>query len=659
MASLEAYGTTAHHGMTSPEHALHRGRTPSLESMDDEMSHITFETAPFHLPDSSYVPSHAELKSWHTSLHNESGGARSLAIYGELRLREALMLNGDDKPHSVMAAVSGDLLLKLTTLYRRFGNFTRLLTETQLRCVFADYDHIIAPELSRGVTRATLGRATPWFDVASQLKARLVACKATASRNREVVERWRRKYDNVAKNRALRAWRLHVRHAKVVRRLRLKLYLRAWLLVATKNARRRQACAMVLKDALQGADGQDRVELAWAAVEQEPMRTGKENFTLGYETGVDAVATDAAMAEMVEEDFNVSFGDLASQKIEELPSPKEEEGGFLDTLASQFDGEGEVVAVDEDVVDIVRGWGPPPPRLDDETDEAYQERLRKGGYACWLPAEGESMDQWRRRIAKATPLHGETDAQWLLRMVPDVADKGTQTLLRGDDDDDDDDDEDDGFGRRRRKRHSLDSHEKRRRRLHKQACARRAREHHELGLHAHGSRRHGTHSVRGMPIQQVLQLIPALLEEALRADVTAAVHEARARGDALVASLVAAAAAAKPFRTLAMTACVRRFGMRNLAVKKLRAVVATCRDETARARHARLELFAVLLGLTPAHKSNCHGASHHGSIMGSTPSTRRQLDGVAVGVSQRSIRSAQSHFRQERAPDSLVGLRTG
>ena len=44
LKSLEAYGTTAHHGMTSPEHALHRGRTPSLESMDDDMSHITFET---------------------------------------------------------------------------------------------------------------------------------------------------------------------------------------------------------------------------------------------------------------------------------------------------------------------------------------------------------------------------------------------------------------------------------------------------------------------------------------------------------------------------------------------------------------------------------------------------------------------------------------
>ena len=199
--------------------------------------------------------------------------------------------------------------------------------------------------------------------------------------------------------------------------------------MAIKNARRRQACAAVLKDALKGAVGQDRVELAWATVEQEPMRTGKENFTLGYETGVDAVATDAAMAEMVEEDFGVSFGDIVAQKIEELPSPKEEEGGFLDTLASKFDEDGEVVAVDEDVVDIVRGWGPPPPRLDDETDEAYQERLRKGGYACWLPAAGESMDQWRHRIAKATPLHGETDAQWLLRMVPDVDGQGYADAL--------------------------------------------------------------------------------------------------------------------------------------------------------------------------------------------------------------------------------------
>ena len=165
-------------------------------------------------------------------------------------------------------------------------------------------------------------------------------------------------------------------------------------------------------------------------------------------------------------------------------------------------------------------------------------------------------------------------------------------------DDSEEEDDDDGFGRRRRK-HPHDAHEKRRRRRHKQARARRQREHHELGLAHHHSKRHGTHSVRGMPIQQALQLIPALLEEALRADVTAAVHEARARGDALVASLVAAAAAAKPFRTLAMTACVRRFGMRNLAVKKLRAVVATCKDDKARARHMRLELFAVLLGLAP------------------------------------------------------------
>ena len=48
----------------------------------------------------------------------------------------------------------------------------------------------------------------------------------------------------------------------------------------------------------------------------------------------------------------------------------------------------------------------------------------------------------------------------------------------------------------------------------------------------------------------------------------------------------------------------------------------------------------------------------HGSIMTSTPSTRRQLDGVPLGVAQRSIWSARSHFRRV-APDSLVDLRTG
>ena len=38
---------------------------------------------------------------------------------------------------------------------------------------------------------------------------------------------------------------------------------------------------------------------------------------------------------------------------------------------------------------------------------------------------------------------------------------------------------------------------------------------------------------------------------------------------------------------------------------------------------------------------------HHGSTMTSTPSTRRRLDGVAVGVSHRSIRSARSRLRRE------------
>jgi hypothetical protein len=46
----------------------------------------------------------------------------------------------------------------------------------------------------------------------------------------------------------------------------------------------------------------------------------------------------------------------------------------------------------------------------------------------------------------------------------------------------------------------------------------------------------------------------------------------------------------------------------------------------------------------PVHKSNCRDAPRHGSIMTSTPSTRRQLDGVPLGVC---------------APDSPIDLRTG
>ena len=39
---------------------------------------------------------------------------------------------------------------------------------------------------------------------------------------------------------------------------------------------------------------------------------------------------------------------------------------------------------------------------------------------------------------------------------------------------------------------------------------------------------------------------------------------------------------------------------------------------------------------------------HHGSITTSTPSTRRRLDGVPLGVFRRSIRSARSRFRRGR-----------
>ena len=97
--------------MTSPDAALNRGRTPDLESYVSIDSAVTFEEG----------LSHGELTSWQTSLGRETGGGRSLAIYGELRLREVLLLadGAPGAPHATVAAVAADLLLKLTTLFVR------------------------------------------------------------------------------------------------------------------------------------------------------------------------------------------------------------------------------------------------------------------------------------------------------------------------------------------------------------------------------------------------------------------------------------------------------------------------------------------------------------------------------------------------------------
>ena len=81
-------------GMTSPATVLSRGKTPDLRS-------VTFDGATAGLrgggaPAAALeLLSRSELTAWHLSLQNETQSFNSLAIYGELRLREALLLETD------------------------------------------------------------------------------------------------------------------------------------------------------------------------------------------------------------------------------------------------------------------------------------------------------------------------------------------------------------------------------------------------------------------------------------------------------------------------------------------------------------------------------------------------------------------------------------
>ena len=92
------------HGLTSAAAALRRGKTPDLRSVSLDSALSPGRHAPMELL------SRSELAAWNLSLQNESASFNSLAIYGELRLREALLLETDSasfyatSPHPVLAA---------------------------------------------------------------------------------------------------------------------------------------------------------------------------------------------------------------------------------------------------------------------------------------------------------------------------------------------------------------------------------------------------------------------------------------------------------------------------------------------------------------------------------------------------------------------------
>jgi len=232
-------------GMTSPATVLSRGKTPDLRS-------VTFDGATAGLRGGGAsaaaleLLSRSELTAWHLSLQNETQSFNSLAIYGELRLREALLLETDpdefysNAPHTVVAALAGDLLLKLTTLYRRFSSFTQLLSATTLRCVFSDYERTILPDMEANggrTTAAALNAATPWFEVCAQLRSRLESYAAACRRNQKVAARLYGRWNDATLKPIVHAWAAHVRHERRVARLKMKLYCWAWHCIAMKSVR--------------------------------------------------------------------------------------------------------------------------------------------------------------------------------------------------------------------------------------------------------------------------------------------------------------------------------------------------------------------------------------------------------------------------------------
>ncbi|KAH8095993.1 hypothetical protein JL720_3332 [Aureococcus anophagefferens] len=442
-------------GMTSPATVLSRGKTPDLRS-------VTFDGATAGLrgggaPAAALeLLSRSELTAWHLSLQNETQSFNSLAIYGELRLREALLLETDpdefysNAPHTVVAALAGDLLLKLTTLYRRFSSFTQLLSATTLRCVFSDYERTILPDMEANGGRTTARRSTPRRreGAGRQLCARWAGPRAARPRHPGIPEGDKEK---ALRERGERDAKDH----------------------ALENVLDDFAVAESLPE--DPAEAREALELRIRLAFEAGYKLGKDQGGPRFVTG-------------------------------KAPPPK-------------------------------KAPPPPPPPAaappaggDASSLLAGARRVaRSGGVRATLAEKFGGGREGRRR-------HGKQ------RAAIRAGDGDALASSSGDDDDEADGDGDDGAG----------------------------------GADGDGDAPR------------------TLLEEALRADVTAANAEAQALGKKnLVAMIIAAMAVTQlPLRTIAMNCLIRRFGMRTLAVKKLRAVVATCHEAKTRSRHKRLEVFA-------------------------------------------------------------------
>ncbi|KAH8043917.1 hypothetical protein JL722_14939 [Aureococcus anophagefferens] len=513
--------------MTSPATVLSRGKTPDLRS-------VTFDGATAGLrgggaPAALELLSRSELTAWHLSLQNETQSFNSLAIYGELRLREALLLETDPD---------------------------EFYSNAPHRAAKGDYERTILPDMEANGGRtaaAALNAATPWFEVCAQLRSRLESYAAACRRNQKVAARLYGRWNDATLKPIVHAWAAHVRHERRVARLKMKLYCWAWHCIAMKSVRYKKEQDDNFARALGGPAG-------GAAARHPGIPEGDKEKALRERGERDA--KDHAL-ENVLDDFAVA---------ESLPEDPAEAREALELRIRLAFEAGYKLGKDQGGPRFVTGKAPPPkkapppppPPAAARPRAARRASLGRSDYGSDEYDDDATEDDANLAFAAARPGAGRA------RDAPDFKGSSLGRVQKG------------AVGALARLRGGKPGNTAR---VAMMGFTQRQRELMELGIIG------GKKCEKGMPIQGAVALIPQLLEEALRADVTAANAEAQALGKKnLVAMIIAAMAVTQlPLRTIAMNCLIRRFGMRTLAVKKLRAVVATCHEAKTRSRHKRLE----------------------------------------------------------------------
>jgi len=142
------------------------------------------------------------IDDWCDSYRDENQSFKSVAVFAELRLKEALSFMGPTlKPTRAVAAICCDLLLKISSLFGRYSSLMELLSEQILHCVFSDYTKVM--DEATTVNARVLYQCTPFFEsggmglgpggLGTQMPATMRAQMLRLKRNARASERLIRK----------------------------------------------------------------------------------------------------------------------------------------------------------------------------------------------------------------------------------------------------------------------------------------------------------------------------------------------------------------------------------------------------------------------------------------------------------------------------------